>query len=79
MKHERKCIQHPGEGGAIMTWIASATSYSSQHAPTLPFLIYYSMLYSCTNTLSSLFTAGASSILIWCLHCFGYQGLDFNV
>lgn len=31
------------EGGAIMTWIASATSYSSQHAPTLPFLIYYSM------------------------------------
>mmetsp|Transcript_12473 Transcript_12473/g.20490 ORF Transcript_12473/g.20490 Transcript_12473/m.20490 type:complete len:1052 (+) Transcript_12473:23-3178(+) len=31
------------EGGAIMTWIASATSYSSQQAPTLPFLIYYSM------------------------------------
>lgn len=31
------------EGGAIMTWIASATSYASQHAPTLPFLIYYSM------------------------------------
>eukprot|EP00931_Biecheleriopsis_adriatica_P117705 TRINITY_DN931_c0_g1_i1.p1 TRINITY_DN931_c0_g1~~TRINITY_DN931_c0_g1_i1.p1 ORF type:complete len:1062 (+),score=241.89 TRINITY_DN931_c0_g1_i1:80-3265(+) len=31
------------EGGAIMTWIASATSYASQQAPTLPFLIYYSM------------------------------------
>lgn len=31
------------EGGAIMTWIASATSYASQHCPTLPFLIYYSM------------------------------------
>merc|ERR1712176_128583 len=31
------------EGGAIMTWISSATSYSSQQAPTLPFLIYYSM------------------------------------
>jgi pyruvate dehydrogenase E1 component len=26
-----------------MTWIASATSYASQQAPTLPFLIYYSM------------------------------------
>jgi pyruvate dehydrogenase E1 component len=31
------------EGGAIMTWIASATSYASQQAPTLPFMIYYSM------------------------------------
>lgn len=31
------------EGGAIMTWISSATSYASQQAPTLPFLIYYSM------------------------------------
>lgn len=31
------------EGGAIMTWIASATSYSSQQTPTLPFLILYSM------------------------------------
>merc|ERR1719356_996831 len=31
------------EGGAIMTWIASATSYASQQTPTLPFLIYYSM------------------------------------
>eukprot|EP00928_Gymnodinium_smaydae_P012120 TRINITY_DN1440_c0_g1_i1.p1 TRINITY_DN1440_c0_g1~~TRINITY_DN1440_c0_g1_i1.p1 ORF type:complete len:1038 (+),score=262.47 TRINITY_DN1440_c0_g1_i1:80-3193(+) len=31
------------EGGAIMTWIASGTSYASQGAPTLPFLIYYSM------------------------------------
>eukprot|EP00929_Paragymnodinium_shiwhaense_P058646 TRINITY_DN2937_c0_g1_i1.p1 TRINITY_DN2937_c0_g1~~TRINITY_DN2937_c0_g1_i1.p1 ORF type:complete len:1075 (+),score=276.19 TRINITY_DN2937_c0_g1_i1:111-3335(+) len=31
------------EGGAIMTWIASATSYNSQHSPTLPFFIYYSM------------------------------------
>lgn len=31
------------EGGAIMTWIASATSYASQQSPTLPFLIYYSM------------------------------------
>merc|ERR1740129_1832289 len=31
------------EGGAIMTWIASGTSYASQQAPTLPFLIYYSM------------------------------------
>lgn len=37
-----------------MTWIASATSYSSQHAPTLPFLIYYSMLlvYPCLPLLS---------------------------
>lgn len=26
-----------------MTWIASATSYASQQAPTLPFMIYYSM------------------------------------
>lgn len=31
------------EGGAIMTWIASATSYASQQTPTLPFLILYSM------------------------------------
>jgi len=31
------------EGGAIMTWIASGTSYASQGSPTLPFLIYYSM------------------------------------
>eukprot|EP00427_Karlodinium_veneficum_P028371 CAMPEP_0169198908 /NCGR_PEP_ID=MMETSP1016-20121227/9064_1 /TAXON_ID=342587 /ORGANISM="Karlodinium micrum, Strain CCMP2283" /LENGTH=1047 /DNA_ID=CAMNT_0009275677 /DNA_START=8 /DNA_END=3151 /DNA_ORIENTATION=- len=31
------------EGGAIMTWIASATSYASQQCPTLPFMIYYSM------------------------------------
>jgi len=31
------------EGGAIMTWIASATSYASQQSPTLPFFIYYSM------------------------------------
>eukprot|EP00928_Gymnodinium_smaydae_P012121 TRINITY_DN1440_c0_g2_i1.p1 TRINITY_DN1440_c0_g2~~TRINITY_DN1440_c0_g2_i1.p1 ORF type:complete len:1039 (+),score=225.71 TRINITY_DN1440_c0_g2_i1:71-3187(+) len=31
------------EGGAIMTWIASGSSYASQGAPTLPFLIYYSM------------------------------------
>jgi len=31
------------EGGAIMTWIASGTSYASQQSPTLPFLIYYSM------------------------------------
>lgn len=31
------------EGGAIMTWMASATSYASQQCPTLPFLIYYSM------------------------------------
>lgn len=31
------------EGGAIMTWIASATSYASQKSPTLPFMIYYSM------------------------------------
>lgn len=31
------------EGGAIMTWLASATSYASQQAPTLPFMIYYSM------------------------------------
>lgn len=31
------------EGGAIMTWIAAATSYASQGTPTLPFLIYYSM------------------------------------
>merc|ERR1719230_1828881 len=31
------------EGGAIMTWISSATSYASQQCPTLPFMIYYSM------------------------------------
>jgi len=31
------------EGGAIMSWIASATSYASQQTPTLPFMIYYSM------------------------------------
>merc|ERR1719356_999405 len=31
------------EGGAIMTWIASGTSYASQGSPTLPFMIYYSM------------------------------------
>lgn len=31
------------EGGAIMTWLASATSYASQQTPTLPFYIFYSM------------------------------------
>lgn len=31
------------EGGAIMTWLASATSYASQGCPTIPFFIYYSM------------------------------------
>lgn len=31
------------EGGAIMTWIASGTSYASQASPTLPFFVYYSM------------------------------------
>lgn len=31
------------EGGAIMTWIASGTSYASQGSPTLPFFVYYSM------------------------------------
>eukprot|EP00755_Sulcionema_specki_P011990 Sspe_Gene.8147::Locus_2779_Transcript_2_3_Confidence_0.500_Length_3240::g.8147::m.8147/K00163/aceE; pyruvate dehydrogenase E1 component len=31
------------EAGALCTWIASGTSYSSQGCPTLPFFIYYSM------------------------------------
>jgi len=31
------------EAGAMSTWIAAGSSYSSQHAPTLPFFVYYSM------------------------------------
>eukprot|EP01060_Flectonema_neradi_P027067 TRINITY_DN36702_c0_g1_i1.p1 TRINITY_DN36702_c0_g1~~TRINITY_DN36702_c0_g1_i1.p1 ORF type:complete len:1033 (+),score=275.88 TRINITY_DN36702_c0_g1_i1:52-3150(+) len=31
------------EAGALCTWIASGTSYSSQGCPTLPFFIFYSM------------------------------------
>eukprot|EP01061_Rhynchopus_euleeides_P014269 TRINITY_DN2473_c2_g1_i1.p1 TRINITY_DN2473_c2_g1~~TRINITY_DN2473_c2_g1_i1.p1 ORF type:complete len:1035 (+),score=413.29 TRINITY_DN2473_c2_g1_i1:90-3194(+) len=31
------------EAGALCTWIAAGTSYSSQGCPTLPFFVYYSM------------------------------------
>jgi len=31
------------EGGAMSSWIASATSYSVNDCPTIPFYIYYSM------------------------------------
>jgi len=31
------------EAGALCTWIAAGTSYSSQQCPTMPFFIYYSM------------------------------------
>lgn len=31
------------EGGAMSTWIAAGTSYTSQGCPMLPFFIYYSM------------------------------------
>eukprot|EP01063_Lacrimia_lanifica_P034121 TRINITY_DN6237_c0_g7_i1.p1 TRINITY_DN6237_c0_g7~~TRINITY_DN6237_c0_g7_i1.p1 ORF type:complete len:1042 (+),score=452.69 TRINITY_DN6237_c0_g7_i1:50-3175(+) len=31
------------EAGALCTWIAAGTSYSSQGAPTMPFFVYYSM------------------------------------
>eukprot|EP01064_Diplonema_japonicum_P000358 TRINITY_DN10250_c0_g1_i1.p1 TRINITY_DN10250_c0_g1~~TRINITY_DN10250_c0_g1_i1.p1 ORF type:complete len:1038 (+),score=307.46 TRINITY_DN10250_c0_g1_i1:52-3165(+) len=31
------------EAGALCTWIASGTSYSSQGCPTLPFFVFYSM------------------------------------
>ncbi len=31
------------EGGAMSSWVAAATSYSVNDAPTIPFYIYYSM------------------------------------
>ena len=31
------------EAGALCTWMAAGTSYSSQGCPTLPFFVYYSM------------------------------------
>jgi len=31
------------ESGAMSSWIAAATSYSSSHVPMIPFYIYYSM------------------------------------
>lgn len=31
------------EPGAMSAWIAAATSYSTNHVPTIPFYIYYSM------------------------------------
>ena len=31
------------EPGAMSSWIAAATSYSSNNVPTIPFYIYYSM------------------------------------
>ena len=75
-----------GEGGAIMTWIASATSYSSQHAPTLPFLIYYSMLLALWSKQqfkhsNSFHNSPTRSALLdsQCWHrFFSSQGLDSN-
>merc|ERR1712193_371836 len=43
LRREILPVLSSSEGGAIMTWICSATSYASQQSPTLPFLIYYSM------------------------------------
>ena len=31
------------EGGAMSSWIAAATSYSTNNVPMIPFYIYYSM------------------------------------